>query len=174
MVCVPLRHGRWGSKTWVLFSDQTRDNLCAYLMRQQIDNILRPLLPGIQHIKIGGVDLPSRKFIIDELSTAPKLTHLQFCFQGGEGTRRALAEALNKDGSFPALRHLEYPGKEGTYKTGRGRNVRVHEYENPGDVELLQAAKRRGICASVGYELNYKVEGAQRRAGFAAVARRGW
>ncbi len=84
------------------------------------------------------------------------------------------SEVLKNDDAYPALRYLEYPAQEGTYKTGRGRNVRVHEYENPGQEELLEVCRKRDIRANVGRELKYSVEGAGRRAGFAALARRGW
>lgn len=90
-------------------------------------------------------------------------------------TRKALAEALNRENSFPSLRRLSYPGERGTYKTGRGRNVRVHEYENVGAKELEEAARKKGVWAElVSRDLEYKVEGAQRRAGFAAMGRRGY
>lgn len=88
--------------------------------------------------------------------------------------RKAFATALEKPDTFPALRHLAYPGQSGTYKTGRGRNVRVHNYENVGEDELRKVAGGRGLRLSVADDLEYKVEGAQRRAGFAAMGRRGW
>ena len=87
-----------------------------------------------------------------------------------------MEEALQIEGNYPSLEYLLYPARHGTYKTGRGRNVREHEYKNPGEEELLEICKKRGIRAEgpVFGPLKYEVEGAQRRAGFAAMARRGW
>ncbi len=66
----------------------------------------------------------------------------------GGRTRKALAEALNQEDSFPSLRRLSYPGERGTYKMVRGRNVRVHEYEKVGAKGLEEAAKKNGVLAS--------------------------
>ena len=92
------------------------------------------------------------------------------------GARTALANMLQVEGSFPSLQRVYYTAQHGTYKTGRGRNVREHEYENPGEKELSKAARERGVWASKGTELEYKVEGAQRRAGIIAARSRygGW
>ncbi|VDC06153.1 unnamed protein product [Peniophora sp. CBMAI 1063] len=143
-----------------------------------LEELLKPVLNSIVRLRIGGSNKPSLKCITDTLSKAPKLATLDI---GGEseydnGTRAALANALQVEGSFPSLRSLRYTAQHGTYKTGRGRNVREHEYENSGETELLQAARERGIWASAGTELEYKVEGAQRRAGIIAARGRygGW
>lgn len=159
----------------------------------QIDNILLGILPGLRNLTLGGCHYPSTQFIRDRLAYAPKLQTISF---GGSKDsngeiRKALATALELTehpppsdeppasssdspiyACFPALCHLSYPAESGTYKTGRGRNVRVNTYENPWEDELLAIAGKRGIRASVAYELEYKVEGAQRRAGFAAMGRR--
>lgn len=124
---------------------------------------------------MGGPNKPSAKCITDVLSKAPKLRTLDI---GGEsdyddGSRSALASALKVEEMFPSLQTLRYTAKHGTYKTGRGRNVREHKYENAGEKELLEAAHKRGIWPSVGIELEYKVEGAQRRAGIIAARSRG-
>lgn len=142
----------------------------------QIDAILLPMIPAIETLKLGGCDHPTPSFIIDHLSRAPKLSSISL---GGSddsngAVRKGFTTALKKPNTFPALWHLAYPGKSGTYKTGRGRNVRVHEYENIGEDELCEAARERGLRVSTAHELEYKVEGAQRRAGFAAMSRRGW
>ncbi len=51
----------------------------------------------------------------------------------------------------------------------------MHEYENVGAKELEAAAKKKGVWAElVSRDLKYKVEGAQRRAGFAAMGRWGY
>lgn len=135
------------------------------------------MIPSIETLKLGGCDHPSPSFIIEHLSRAPKLASISLGGGGDDPSgeiRNAFATALNKSDTFPALRHLAYPGKSGTYKTGRGRNVRVHEYENVGEDELRKAAGVRGVRCFTADELEYKVEGAQRRAGFAAMGRRGW
>ncbi|KZV64072.1 hypothetical protein PENSPDRAFT_588930 [Peniophora sp. CONT] len=143
-----------------------------------LEDLLKPVLGSIEVLRIGGSNKPSANCIKDVLSKAPKLQTLDI---GGEsdyddGTRSALAAALQVEGSFPSLRTLLYTAKHGTYKTGRGRNVREHEHENPGENELLEAAHTRGIWPSAGSELEYKVEGAQRRAGIIAARSRygGW
>ena len=87
----------------------------------------------------------------------------------------ALAEALNRKGSFPSLSDLTVPGKTGTYKTGRGRNVREHSHEIPGEEELRRATQNKGRYIRLMVEsgnLEYKIDGAQRRAGFSAQPRR--
>ncbi|KAK0191859.1 hypothetical protein F5146DRAFT_1037492 [Armillaria mellea] len=137
---------------------------------KEIDAVLRHVLPSIESIHIGD-------FILGELSNAPCLQSINLNGDTDTGgrTRKALAEALNWENSFPSLRRLSYPGERGTYKTGRGRNVRVHEYENVGAKELEEAARKKGVWAElVSRDLEYKVEGAQRRAGFAAMGKRGY
>lgn len=144
---------------------------------KEIDAVLRHVLPSIESIHIGGCNHPSKDFILGELSNAPRLQSINLNGDTDTGgmTRKALAEALNRENSFPSLRRLSYPGERGTYKTGRGRNVRVHEYENVGAKELEEAARKKGVWAElVSRDLEYKVEGAQRRAGFAAMGRRGY
>ncbi|PBK88221.1 hypothetical protein ARMGADRAFT_1084866 [Armillaria gallica] len=124
-----------------------------------------------------GTSYPQSSFILGELSNAPRLQSINLNGDTDTGgrTRKALALALNRADSFPALRRLSYPGERGTYKTGRGRNVRVHEYENVGAKELEETAKKKGVWAElVSRDLEYKVEGAQRRVGFAAMGRRGY
>ncbi|KAJ7659331.1 hypothetical protein DFH06DRAFT_1327153 [Mycena polygramma] len=116
-------------------------------------------------------------FIRDRLSTAPNLHLIQL---GGDTDyageiRTAFAEALG-DGKedtedtprrFPALNYLEYPAEDGT---ARGRGRKQKEVENIGESALLKAAGRRGIRASRASDLEYKVEGSQRRAVFARRA----
>ncbi|RDB19563.1 hypothetical protein Hypma_013373 [Hypsizygus marmoreus] len=143
---------------------------------KEMDAIFMNILPAIETIKLGGSSHPSPQFIIEHLAHAPKLTTISIgCEYDHEGNiRRAFATALVQPDSFPALRSLGYPGQSGTYKTGRGRNVREHEYENPGQEELLKAARERNIHAYIASDLEYKAEGAQRRAGIIAARRRGW
>lgn len=144
-------------------------------LASQLDTILRPVIPSIEDITFGGGHYPTSSFLKDELSKAPNLHTLRFCGTFTDNrVRLTFSEVLKNDDAYPALRYLEYPAQEGTYKTGRGRNVRVHEYENPGQEELLEVCRKRDIRANVGRELKYSVEGAGRRAGFAALARRGW
>ncbi|KAK0439284.1 uncharacterized protein EV420DRAFT_1584372, partial [Desarmillaria tabescens] len=115
--------------------------------------------------------------IISELSNAPGFHSIDLNGDTDTGgtTRKAFAEALNRDDSFPALRWLSYPGERGTYKTGRGRNVHVHEYESVRTKELEEAARKKGVRTELAWrDLEYKVEGSQRRAGFAAMSRRGY
>ncbi len=50
----------------------------------------------------------------------------------------------------------------------------MHEYENVGAKELEPAAKKGVWAELVSRDLEYKVDGAQRRAGFAAMGRRGY
>ncbi len=48
----------------------------------------------------------------------------------------------------------------------------MHEHENVGAKELEEAAKKKGVLAElVSRDLEYKFEGAQRWAGFAAMGR---
>ncbi|KAJ7221295.1 hypothetical protein GGX14DRAFT_429401 [Mycena pura] len=155
---------------------------------KEIDAIFELVLPSIESIRIGGCNHPTAAFIRDKLSTAPNLESIHL---GGDvdraGTiRTAFATALrvDEDGDgvedankqtptptrFPALRRLAYPAEDGTYNTGRGRNARTHEYDNVGESALLKAANRRGIYASRAHNIEYKVEGLQRRAVFARRA----
>ncbi|KAG5633667.1 hypothetical protein H0H81_006151, partial [Sphagnurus paluster] len=76
-------------------------------------------------LTLGGSRHPTPAFIIEHLAHAPKLERISI---GGNEDhtghiRMAFAKALTEPESFPVLRSLAYPGKEGTYKTGRGRNV---------------------------------------------------
>ncbi|KAG6818409.1 hypothetical protein H0H93_005204 [Arthromyces matolae] len=158
-------------------ASQSFRSLEAWTMgHNNIDAILLKVLPSIQEINLGGCDHPSPSFIIEHLSKAPKLAYISL---GGNDdhsghVRKAFAKALAQPESFPALRNLSYPGQKGTFKTGRGKNVRVHEYENKGEEALKKAASERNIRVDVASDLEYKVEGAQRRAAFAAMGRRGW
>ncbi|RDB19564.1 hypothetical protein Hypma_013372 [Hypsizygus marmoreus] len=158
-------------------SSQSLHSFEAWAMgHKEIDHIFLNVLPAIERIKIGGCDHPSPKFIIEHLSHAPKLSYISI--GGNEDcngvVRSAFAKALSEPDTFPALHTLAYPGKTGTYKTGRGPNVREHKHENPGEDELVKAARERNIRVYIADNLEYKVEGAQRRAGFAAMGRRGW
>lgn len=102
---------------------------------------------------------------MNELSKAPKLQNLSFKgnpIVGGESTRRLLADALNQDGSFPSLETLVYPATIGTYQQGEGASAEqvIVPYENPGEEELLKAARKHGCSATwqIG-GLQYKVKG---------------
>jgi hypothetical protein len=145
----------------------------------QIDELLRAILPGLDTLRLGGVERPSAAFLRGELAHAPRLRVLELCGSSSAGAdqRHALALALATPGTYPTLADVRYPAQMGTYKTGRGANVREHEYENDGERELRAACAARSppVWASVSHELKYEVEGAQRRAGFAAMAaRRRW
>ncbi|KAK0229583.1 hypothetical protein EDD85DRAFT_794068 [Armillaria nabsnona] len=113
---------------------------------KEIDAVLRNVLPSIESIHIGGCNHPSN---------APRLQsiNLNGDIDTGGRARKGFAEALNREDSFPALRRLSYLGERGTCKTGRGRNVRVHEYENVGAKELEAAAKKKGVWASLFREI---------------------
>ncbi|KAJ7906199.1 hypothetical protein B0H13DRAFT_2507249 [Mycena leptocephala] len=142
-----------------------------------IDAIFELVLPAIESIRIGGCNHPTAAFIRDKLSAAPNLESIHF---GGDTDdrgiiRKAFADALDnsagddeaeatKPKPFPALRRLAYPAQDGTYNTGRGRNARQNEYENVGESALLKACSHRGIYASRASNIEYKVEGSQRRA----------
>ncbi|KAJ6472284.1 hypothetical protein C8R47DRAFT_1221792 [Mycena vitilis] len=152
---------------------------------KEIDAIFELVLPAIQTIRIGGCNHPTPAFIRDRLSTAPNLYSIQL---GGDTdyaghTRTAFAKALGEgEGSedtvgdqdaektlrrFPALNYLGYPAEDGM---ARGRGRKQKEVENIGESALLKAAGRRGIRASRASNLEYKVEGSQRRAVFARRA----
>lgn len=169
-----------------------------------MSSLLNVVLPSLESIRIGGCGIDSAE--IETLSKAPNLTSISCGGDDDRGSiRHALAKLLGTPAAakkedvpsisspvespettssepielikpFPSLRHLHYPARSGTYNVGRGRNARREEYENPFEDELLEKAKQRGIWANRGTALEYKVEGAQRRAGFAAYGRRygGW
>jgi hypothetical protein len=93
-------------------------------------------MPAIETLKLGGCDHPtlvnSNTFLAH-----PKLSPISLKSDDHDGSvRKVFVNVLKEPDTFPALRHLSYPGKSGTYKTGRGRNVSVHEYENIGEDEL--------------------------------------
>ncbi|KAI0084917.1 hypothetical protein BDY19DRAFT_1023176 [Irpex rosettiformis] len=140
-----------------------------------LDVMLRPVTPVIEEITLGGCNYPTSRFLKNELSKALKLHTLSF---RGEITdkvvRLALGKVLENAENYSSLRWLKCPARQGTYKTGRGRNVRVHEHENPGEDEPVKACRKRDIRANVADVSKYEVEGAQKRAGFATLARRGW
>ncbi|KAK0229584.1 hypothetical protein EDD85DRAFT_939860 [Armillaria nabsnona] len=128
----------------------------AWTMRiKEIDAVLRNVLSSIESIHIGGCNHPSKDFILGQLSNAPRLQFINLNGETDTGgrTRKGFAEAVNRVDSFPPLRKLSYPGERGTYKTGRGRNVRVHEYENVGAKELEETAKKSVLAELVSKDL---------------------
>ncbi|KAJ7741191.1 hypothetical protein DFH07DRAFT_981812 [Mycena maculata] len=136
---------------------------------KEIDAVLALVLPALESLKLGGCNHPTAPFVREKLATAPNLAYIHL---GGDadhaGTlRRAFAAALDA-----GVRRLPYPAQDGTYNTGRGRNARRHEYENADEDKLLKAVGCRGIYASRAGDVEYKVEGSQRRLVFAR--RNGW
>ncbi|EIN09134.1 hypothetical protein PUNSTDRAFT_120540 [Punctularia strigosozonata HHB-11173 SS5] len=137
---------------------------------------VKPVLGSIRSIKLGGNTGMTPDCIAALATQAPKLETLSLCGECDDDALKALADALNVEGSFPALRTIEYPAPREMHKTGRRRNVREHGHEDAYEDELRAAAGKRSISCWVGHALEYKVEGAQRRAGMAAMGRKygGW
>jgi len=70
----------------------------------QIDDLIRPTLPGLASLSLGGCALPTTAFIANELSRAPKLVHLHmYGSTHDNGVRNALALALADDGTWEGV-----------------------------------------------------------------------
>ena len=131
------------------------------------------MIPAIEEITLGGYEYVSSPFLRDELSKAPHLHTLSFRGDFSDSDARlALGEALLKSENYRALKQLGYPAQ----RPRRRRNVQGNKPAKraSGEEELLKACRARNISAYIAPVLKYEVEGAQKRAGFAAMARRGW
>ncbi|KAG6856177.1 hypothetical protein H0H87_006861 [Tephrocybe sp. NHM501043] len=122
----------------------------------QNDAILLPVLPSIKEIKLGRCDPPTPSFINELLSTAPNLAYI--ILGGNDGSPGHVTSAGRSPRHSETLNRFRakfsYPGQEGTYKTGRGRNVR----ENSMRMWESKNSRKRGVWVDVARDVVYKAE----------------